>query len=219
MSELPDDRRQFGRVTPVQRIRGAVGGVPVYVIDLSLAGARVAHQEPLPAIGQTSVLTFEWEGRSFSGPCEVRRTRVEKEARSKFDKALHHTGLYLMRTDPESQHLLREIVQTSVIRALDEQKANARGLPAVAAMSFQTGGGDEYLRCEIRHESWVRISTRDPQQPEHGFTISTSEPPAKVAMLCRAYELGDHDGRRLIRTFAALSISKAEGIPTRRYAP
>lgn len=219
MFELPDDRRQFGRVTPVQRIRGAVGGVPAYVIDLSLAGARVAHQEPLPEVGQTSVLTFEWEGRTFSGPCEVRRTRVEKEARSKFEKALYHTGLYLMRTDAESHHLLREIVQSSVMRALDEQKANAQGLPAVAALSFQTGGGDEYLRCEIRQQSWVKTSTRDPQQPEHGFTISTSEPPSKVAMLCRAYELGDPDGRRLIRTFAALSISKSEGIPTRRYAP
>lgn len=219
MFELPDDRRQFGRVTPVQRIRGSVGGVPVYVIDLSLAGARVAHQELLPEVGQTSVLTFEWEGRRFSGPCEVRRTRVEKEARSRFEKALHHTGLYLMRTDPESHHLLREIVQSSVMRALDEQKANARGVPAVAALSFQTGGGDEYLRCEIRHQSWVKTSTRDPQQPDHGFTISTSEPPSKVAMLCRAYELGDPDGRRLIRTFAALSISKSEGIPTRRYAP
>lgn len=219
MFEIPDDRRHLGRVTPVQRIRGAVGRVAVYVVDLSLAGARVAHQELLPPVGQTSVLTFQWEGRRFSGPCEVRRTRVEKEASSKFDKALHHTGLYLMRTDPESHHLLREIVERSVLRALDEQKANARGMPAVAALSFQTGGGDQYLRCEIRQESWVKISTRDPQQPDNGFTISTAEPPSKVAMLCRAYEIGDTDGRRLIRTFAALSISKSEGIPTRRYAP
>jgi predicted nucleic-acid-binding protein len=95
----------------------------------------------------------------------------------------------------------------------------AHGVPATAALSYQTGSGDEYIRCEIRHQSWVKTSTRDPQQPEHGFTISGSEPASKVAMLCRAYELGDPDGRRLIRTFAALSISKSEGIPTRRYAP
>jgi hypothetical protein len=219
MFENPDDRRQFGRVTPVQRIRGAVGTVPVFVVDLSLAGVRVAHQEPLPDVGATSVLTFEWEGRTYSGPCEVRRTKLEKAAQSKFDKALYHTGLYLMKTDPESQALLREIVQTAVIRALDEQKANAHGIPAMAALSYQTGSGDEYIRCEIRHQSWVKTSTRDPRQPEHGFTISSAEPASKVAMLCRAYELGDPDGRRLIRTFAALSISKSEGIPTRRYAP
>lgn len=219
MFDIPDDRRQFGRVTPVQRIRGSVGTVPVYVLDVSLAGVRVAHQEALPEVGGTSVLTFEWEGRTYSGPCEVRRTKLEKPARSKFEKALYHSGLFLMRTDAESHHLLREIVQTSVIRAIDEQKANARGIPATAALSFQTGGGDEYLRCELRHQSWVKTSTREPEQPANGFTISSTEPPSKVAMLCRAYELGDGDGRRLIRTFAALSISKSEGVPTRRYAP
>jgi hypothetical protein len=219
MTELPDDRRQFGRVTPVQRIRGAVGGVAVYVLDVSLAGARVAHQDPLPDIGMTSVLTFDWEGRTFSGPCEVRRTKLERPARSQFEKAVHHSGLYLMKTDAESHRLLREIVQTSVLRALDEQKANAKGLPAMAALSFQTGSGDDFLRCEIRQHGWVKTSTRDPQQPDNGFTISSTEPLQKVSMLCRAYELGDADGRRLIRTFAALSISKAEGIPTRRYAP
>lgn len=219
MFETPDDRRQFGRVTPVQRIRGAVGTVPVYLLDVSLAGARVAHQEPLPDVGATSVLTFDWEGRRYTGRCEVRRTKLEKPARSSFEKALYHSGLYLMNTDAESLRLLREIVQTSVIRALDEQKANARGIPAVAAMSYQTGSGDEFVRCEIRQDAWVKTSTRDPQQPTNGFTVSSAESAQKVAMLCRAYELGDADGRRLIRTFAALSISKAEGIPTRRYAP
>ena len=219
MFDTPDDRRQFGRVTPVQRIRGAVGAVAVYVLDLSLTGVRVAHQDALPDVGGTSVLTFDWEGRTYSGPCEVRRTTLEKPARSRFEKALYHSGLLLMKTDAESHRLLREIVQASVLRAVDEQKANARGIPPAAALSFQTGGGDEYLRCELRQQSWVKTSTREPQQPDNGFTISTSEPPSKVAMLCRAYELGDPDGRRLIRTFAALSISQSEGIPTRRYAP
>lgn len=219
MFDTPDDRRQFGRVTPVQRIRGTVGPVPVFILDVSLAGVRVAHQEPLPPVGMTSVLTFEYEGRTYSGPCEVRRTRLEKPARSKFEKALYHSGLFLMKTDAESQQIIRDIVYGAVTRALDEQKANARGIPAKAALSFQTGSGDEYLRCEMRGQSWVTTSTRDPQQPDNGFTISNSEPRSKVDLLCRAYEIGDPDGRRLIRTFAALSISKSEGIPTRRYAP
>ena len=55
-----DDRRQYGRVTPVQRIRGTVGNTIVYVLEVSLAGAKVAHQDPLPAVGGTSILTFEW---------------------------------------------------------------------------------------------------------------------------------------------------------------
>lgn len=214
-----DDRRQFGRVTPVQRIRGTVGNVIVYVLDVSVAGVRVAHQDPLPAIGGMSTLTFEWEGRRFHAACEVRRTKTEKEARSKFEKPLYHSGLFLTVPDPLSARVLRDIIQSCVARAIDEQKANAQGIPAIAAQSFQTGKNDELVHCELRNGTWSKTPTHDKHQPIEGFTVSSTETPAKIAMLCRAYESGDADGRRLIRTFAALSISKAEGIPTRRYAP
>jgi hypothetical protein len=214
-----DERRQYGRVTPVQRIRGTVGSVVVFVLDVSIAGARVAHQEPLPDVGGMSVLKFDWEGRHFSATCEVRRTRTEKPARSEFEKSLYHTGLFLT-VSGDNERILRDIVASAVARALDEQKANANGIPAIAAQSFQTGKGDDFVRYELRGGSWTKTATREPKQPHgEGFTISASESPMKASMLCRAYESGDADGRRLIRTFAALSISKVEGVPTRRYTP
>jgi hypothetical protein len=214
-----DERRQYGRVTPVKRIRGSVGGVVVFVLDVSLAGARVAHQDPLPPVGGESVLKFEWEGHHFSAKCEVRRTRTERPAKSQFEKPLYHSGLFLT-VEPFHEKTLRDIVAESVARAMDEQKANANGIPAIAAQSFQTGKGDEFVRYDLRGGTWTQNPTRDSRQPHgEGFTISASESPAKVKMLCRAYESGDADGRRLIRTFAALSISKTEGVPTRRYTP
>jgi hypothetical protein len=215
----PDERRQFGRVTPVHRIRGAVGSVVVYVLDVSLAGLRVAHQDPLPEVGKSAALVFEWEGRRFSGTCEVRRTRVEKQSKSKFEKPLYHSGLFITPKDDLSAKIIKDIIQACNDRALDEQRANAEGIPAIAAQSFQTGKGDTFIRCELRPTGWVKTDTRDPQQPMNGFTISASETPQKVAMLCRTWEIGDTEARRLIKTFAALSISKAEGIPTRRYTP
>ncbi|HEU4888862.1 MAG TPA: hypothetical protein VFV49_13330 [Thermoanaerobaculia bacterium] len=213
------ERRQYGRVTPVKRIRGTVGDVVVFVLDVSVAGARVAHQDPLPPVGGISVLKFDWEGHHFRAKCEVRRTRVERPAKSQFEKPLYHSGLFLT-VDPLHEKTLRDIVAESVARAMDEQKANANGIPAIAAQSVQTGKGDEFVRYELRGGSWMQTPTRDSRQPHgEGFTISASETPAKVTMLCRAYESGDADGRRLIRTFAALSISKTEGVPTRRYTP
>jgi hypothetical protein len=213
------ERRQFGRVTPVQRIRGAVGTVTVYVLDISLGGARVAHQDPLPPIGGTSVLTFNWDGARFHAACEVKRTRVEKEARSQFEKPLYHSGL-VYTPEGVSERILRDIIAGCIARALDEQKANANGIPAVAAQSVQTGKGEDFIRWELRGGSWSRTATRDGRQPHgDGFTISASEPTPKVTMLCQAYEQGDAESRRLIRTFAALSISKSEGVPTRRYTP
>lgn len=215
----PDERRQFGRVTPVQRIRGMVGSVPVYVLDVSLAGVRVAHQDPLPAIGQIAPLMFEWEGRRFTGKAEVRRTKVEKPARSKYEKSLHHSGLFITPNDAFAHAIIKDIIQACHDRAMDEQRANAEGIPAIAAQSFQTGKGDDFVRCELRASGWVKSDTKDPQQPMNGFTISASETPSKIATLCKTWEIGDADARRLLKTFAALSISKSEGIPTRRYAP
>jgi hypothetical protein len=206
-------------VTPVQRIRGAVGNVVVYVLDVSLAGVRVAHQDPLPEVGKTSTLVFEWEGRRFTGTCEVRRTKVEKPPKSKFDKPLYHSGLFITAKDKLSEQVIKDIIQACFERAMDEQRANAEGIPAIAAQSFQTGKGDTFIRCELKPTGWTRTDTKDPQQPVNGFTISASETPSKIAMLCRTWEIGDAEARRLIRTFAALSISKSEGIPTRRYTP
>lgn len=204
---------------PVQRIRGTVGKAVVVVLDVSLAGARVAHQDPLPSVGGMGVLTFDWEGRHFRSPCEVRRTKIEKQARTEFEKSVYHSGLFLT-VDVASEQILREIVAAAVARALDEQKANANGIPAIAAQSFQTGKGDDFVRYELRGGKWSQNATRESRQPHgEGFTISASETETKAAMLCRAYESGDPDGRRLIRTFAALSISKSEGVPTRRYTP
>jgi predicted RNA-binding Zn ribbon-like protein len=214
-----DERRRYGRVTPVDKIRGLVGSVVVYLVDLSLTGVRVAHKELLPKVGETCVVTFNWEGQRLTMRCEVRRTIVAKAATSQFEKTLFHTGLAIMSKDAIADRTLREIIETCVARAMDEQKANAKGLPAIAAQSIQTGKSDSLVRCELRGGEWVKTSTRDSTQPESGFTVSADETPDKVEMLCRAYARGDADGRKLIRTFAALSISKAEGIPTRRYAP
>jgi hypothetical protein len=215
-----NDRRQVGRVSPVQRIRGTIGKVTVYVIDLSVAGLRVAHQDELPREGSKVTLVFDWQGLRFIGVCTLVYTRVAKAAKTQFEKALHHSGLLLESKDELSTKILRDIVQDCVTRALDEQKANAQGIPAIAAQSVQTGGvSDEFIRCEFRGGRWSRTKTKESRQPEQGFTVGANEVPARIDMLCRAYESGDEEGRRLIRTFAAMSISKSEGIPTRRYAP
>ena len=213
------ERRQYGRVTPVERIRGMIGTVVIYVVDLSLSGLRVAHQESLPKMGEHCNLVFHWQGRRVSMKCEVRRTEVAKAARTLLEKTLYHTGLAIIGRDEVADATLREIIEGAVTRALDEQKANAMGIPAIAAQSFQTGKGDELLRCELGPRGWIKTKTTDRSQPRNGFTVSADEDATKVEMLCRAYESGDAEGRKLIRTFAGLSISRSEGIPTRRYAP
>lgn len=182
-------------------------------------GVRVAHQAALPDIGTSCTFEFEWEGRPVRLECVVRRTVVERPAKSQFDKALYHSGLEIMAKDDASETGLRHLIEECVTRALDEQRANARGIPAIAAQSFQTGKGGEFIRCELINGKWRSSKTTSSDQPNSGFTVSADEELEKIEMLRSAYEGADEDGKKLIRTFAALSISKTEGIPTRRYNP
>ena len=124
------------------------------------------------------------------------------------------------------------------MRALEEQKLNARGvLPEhdVSRMPiFRFGGqltaNDKYdgrLRRSFRrrasrkrpatsataleYNSWRRKRTHDPGQPMEGFTISANEDHAQVELLCQAYQKSDRDGRRLIQLCAQLSLMEEDG--------
>jgi len=186
------------------------------VIDASMNGFRVAHQEPLES---PCTLRVDWENGPIIAECVIKRTVVFREAKTAFDKATHHSGLEIQRILPAYEAALRAMIAYYVERALDEQRANAKGLPATAAASFQTGKGTSFLRCDFIAGRWLRTPTTKGEQPPEGFTISAEEEPDQVERLCSAYEKADGAGRKLIRTFAALSISKQEGIPTRRYTP
>ncbi|HET7712313.1 MAG TPA: PilZ domain-containing protein [Thermoanaerobaculia bacterium] len=213
------DRRRYARVKLLQPLKGRVADATVFLVDASVCGVRIAHQDPIGSIGETCNLLFSWEGITVTLGCRIRRTTMEKPARSKGEKPLYHSGLEIEEKTTEADGILRQMIQQLVVRALDEQRANARGIPAVAAHSFQTGKASEFLRCELVSGQWKTTRTRDPEQPKGGFTVSADEEPSKIEMLQSSYAAADFEGRQMIRTFAALSISTAEGIPTRRYMP
>ncbi len=191
----------------------------VYIIDLSLSGARIAHQGTLPPPGRECVLTFEWEHHPIELRCEITRNTLERLAKNASEKSLYHAGLRIIDADQESRDALRTMIAALVARALDEQKANARGIPAEAAQCFQTGKGTEFLRFELLNGSWRRTATTRPEQPAHGFTISAAEDREHIEMLCHTFANSDEPGRKLIKLMAELSISQSEGVPTRRYTP
>jgi len=114
---------------------------------------------------------------------------------------------------------LRKLVADVVARALDEQKANARGIPAAAAEVFQSGKGTDFVRCELIDGAWRRTVTSRPEQPANGFTISVDEAADQVELLCQTFASSDAQGRKLIQLMSEMSISKSEGVPTRRYNP
>jgi hypothetical protein len=202
-----------------QPLGGRAGNARVFLVDASIEGIRLAHQGTLPAVGQTCRVEFHWEGQTIDLECEVVHNSIFKLAKSGAEKSIYHAGLRITNAAGHSRAALKQLISDCVARALDEQKANARGVPAAAAQSFQTGKGIEFIRCELVDGAWRKTSTSRPDQPANGFTVSAEEDRQQIDMLCQTFETSDAAGRKLIQTMAEMSISKSEGVPTRRYTP
>lgn len=207
------------RVRLVPPLKGTVGTARVFAVDISLGGVRLAHQDPIGKVGERCSVTVEWEGRRMILRGVIRHQRVERPAPNPSAKTLYHSGVEIEEATESSRSTLRDLIQVQIERALDEQRANARGIPAVAANSFQTGKGDRFVRHELNAGVWKATPTLESKQPPTGFTVSAELEPDEVRMLREAYEQGDAAARAMIKQMSALSISKSEGIPTRRYEP
>jgi hypothetical protein len=66
---------------------------------------------------------------------------------------------------------------------------------------------ETFLRCQFGSGGWNREVTEKRDQPPDGFTISAAETQEQVDLLQLAYEESDEHERRLLREFAAASLS------------
>ena len=212
-----EERRRYGRIVLDEPLTGQLGDARVRVMEVSVVGFRVAHEARV--IPQPSYpLLVNWDGRELRMSVSIIRTTLTKLARNMNERSVYHSGLRI-EDRKESDGVLRELIATRVMRALDEQKANARGIPPLAAYMYQPGKGDRYRRCELVDGVWRKSETNRPVQPLNGFTISADLPANYVEMLCDTYAKTTFEGRRLTQLLAELSIRKDEGIPVRRYEP
>ena len=219
MSQPSQERRKVSRVKLSQPLGGRAGNSKVFLVDASVEGIRVAHQGSLPKVLESCQIAFDWHGHTINLECMVVHNSLFRLAKADGEKSIYHAGLKITNASDESRKLLKQLIAEVVARALDEQKANARGVPATAAQSFQTGKGNDFIRCELVDGAWRKTATSRPDQPQNGFTISAEEGRDQIEMLCQSFETADAAGRKLIKTLAEMSISKSEGVPTRRYTP
>lgn len=180
---------------------------------------RIIHQGALPRPGQSFKIEFEWEARRLGFECEVVHNDLQKLARTATEKSSYNARVHIVSATGDSVILLRKILVEHVERALDEQKANAQGIPAKAAHAFQTGKAKEYIRCQLVNGEWRKSTTTRAEQPENGFTVSADEDPAQIEMLCESFASGDASIRQRIRMMAEATLSTSDGVPTRKYTP
>lgn len=214
----PEERRQFHRIHLDAALPARMHDVPVQVVDVSLNGARIVGEARFGP-GTEHELHFAWRGQELRLAVTVVRCTLFSFAKAPGEKSTYQTGLKIRETIGETHRVLRELIATYVLRALEEQKANARGLPPLGPYAYVEGKGDRYRRCELVDGKWRRSETTRSDQPSNGFTVSADTRPYYVDLLCETYQAMDENGRHLTQTLAQLSINKAEGIPTRRYLP
>ncbi len=197
------ERREFQRLHLTHPADGWFGDYAVRLLDVSASGAFIEHDEEIPN-GARALLRFFWHGTEVEIMAETVRS---EDGRS---------GLSFV----EESELLMDLIAESAKEVLRAQEANARGLREENVLS-----GDETLTAAsagVRglmkgfftwtltdSGEWKRTASLLPEQPENGFTVAAGESTEQVGMLCRSYESGDAEARRMIRMLAELSIAKS----------
>jgi hypothetical protein len=229
--------RRVQRIHLAQPLIARLGSAHVVLVDLSVVGARVEHHVPLIA-GAYSHLSFQWDEYPITVDCRIVRSRLERFSAGADGMTVYHSGLEFEGLTPDTSARIKEMIGSFIMRALEEQKLNARGMLPEHDVSrmpiFRYGGqltaNDKqmegsallptsrvvketgYICYSLENNSWRRKRTHDPGQPMEGFTISAHEDHEQVELLCEAYRRCDREGRRFIQLCAQLSVMEGEGV-------
>ena len=194
---MSDERRQFQRLTLVEPLDAWFGDFAVRLLNISAAGALIDADEPLPDDAR-ALLRFYWRG-----------AEIELLARTARNLSTQ-TGLEFL----EESETLCTLLAQSANELLRAQEANAAGqreanvfgdetLTAGSARARLAG----FVTWTLGDNGWKATRSLLPDQPPNGFTVAAGEPDDQVQLLCRTYESGDTESRRLTRMFAELSVA------------
>lgn len=222
MTTRPQDRRQFQRFDLDTPIRGRLGPVEVFLVDIGVLGTLIEHDAPLET-SQTARLIFPWKNRSLELDSEVVYTsgsplsdpdHPERGARKR------HSGLRFREAIGDSDERLRELIMDCANRALEPKEASAILEWKAKAQQTRAAAGHEaaaigFLTYHFGRSGWKKTATDQSKQPPDGFTVAASEDETHLQLLCRAWETTSQEGRNSIRALAELSVSKAQGLPKR----
>ena len=197
----------------LQPVPAVADGERAYVVDASLRGVRLSHTNLFLQETQCGV-TFEWNGKPIELVGKIRWTKAQ---RIPSNKNIYYSGFEIEAVRTDAASALRSLVEECVERTLDEQKANAKGIPPVAASLMQSAASILYAKHELTDGVWRKIMTSDARQPLSGFTVSANELRHQVELLKKTYEAADPAMRETIRKLAEISVS--ETVPARRYIP
>jgi hypothetical protein len=214
------NRRRLQRIQLATPLVGRVGATEVAITDLSLSGAGVTHRGPFQ-VGASVQLQFSWHGEQVVLRATVLRSRLVGFSGGLDKTTIYESGLLFEQTVIAQQNVLRRMIELRIERAIEEQRANARGEapPEFPADEMSPVRDCGYLCLRLEDDRWRRAKTRNPEQPAEGFTVRASEDPDQLDMLCSVYERCDPWMKKMIRILARISVSEENRESHRRYVP
>ena len=107
------DRRRFQRIQPPQPIPGAVGRARIYILDASIGGVGILHENALPNPGEIVRVEIESDLGRITLDCEVVRTMPHT---SPGGKPLAHSGMRIVAADHQSAQRLRTMFGAAAMK-------------------------------------------------------------------------------------------------------
>ena len=210
---MTHDRREFQRLRLAKPILAMMDDANALILDIGMAGAFLEHYGTVEP-GKTFTLSFRWQGEEVKFACEIVRTTVVRQPGGDGKSTVSHSGVHFIESFGESSAHLENLISTFVGRILAAQRANAAGDQASASSAavLESLGGARrkrtrgFISYRLKDNSWWRVPTDSPRQPEDGFTVAAWEDETELETLCRTYADADEEGRRLIRLVAELSV-------------
>jgi hypothetical protein len=194
---VSDEKREFQRLHLTRPIDAWFGDFAVRLMDLSAKGGAIEHEDEIPA-GSRALLRFFWRGEEIEITAEIVRGTP------------HRSGVRFIDTSAElRRHLAAsatEILRAQEANALGDRERNVVGDETLTAVSTGINMAG-FVTCILTPDGWRRRHSLIPDQPPDGFTVAAREPAEQVDLLCRTYESGDAEARRLTRLLAELSAA------------
>ncbi|PYQ62826.1 MAG: hypothetical protein DMF58_00555 [Acidobacteria bacterium] len=203
----PSDRREFQRLRLAKPILALFDGQNALILDIGISGAFIEHYGQSKS-GDRLKLLFRWKGTDVEFVAEIAHTVVVRKAAN---AVVSHSGVRFVQAIGDAEARLNDMMATFVGKILAAQKANAGATESAASSALVDLGGARrsrtrgYTTYRLQNGTWSSEPSDLPTQPLNGFTVAAYEDEQELQALCRAWEVADSEGRRLIRLVAELS--------------
>ena len=101
-----------------------------------------------------------------------------------------------------------EVLQAQQANAEGDRARNVVGDETLTAASAGARAVTGYLQYHLTADGWKCHRALLPDQPDDGFTVSANEAQEQIDLLCRTYEGGDAEAKRMTRMIAQLSLNR-----------